>query len=106
MEIKLQYFDGCPNWKTTAEHLTRLSEEGTSISVSYELIDTHETAVERGFRGSPTVLIDGLDPFADKDAPPGLACRVYPTEDGLAGSPSLHQLRREIYRAEGKDLTW
>lgn len=100
MEITLQYFDGCPNWKTTAEHLTRLGEEGFGFSVSYELIDTHETAVELGFRGSPTVLIDGRDPFADEDATAGLACRVYRTEDGLTGSPSLLQLRRALARAE------
>jgi hypothetical protein len=47
---------------------------------------------DRGNRGSPTVLIDGEDPFADPDAPVGLACRVYPTADELAGAPSVAQL--------------
>jgi hypothetical protein len=99
MEITLQYFDGCPNWETTAALLDRLRDDGLDVTVGLELIDTHDKAVARGFRGSPTVLIDGVDLFADEEAPVGLACRIYNTEDGLAGSPSLDQLRRAIITA-------
>lgn len=98
-EITLQYFDGCPNWRTTAAHLSLLAQEGFDISVSYELIADHETARARRFRGSPTVLVDGTDPFADDSAPIGLACRLYQTEDGYAGAPSLEQLREAITAA-------
>ncbi|MDK1096952.1 MAG: thioredoxin family protein [Actinomycetota bacterium] len=45
------------------------------------------------FRESSTVLIDGADPFADLDSPVGLSCRIHVTVDGMAGSPSLGQLR-------------
>jgi hypothetical protein len=45
-----------------------------------------------GFRGSPTVLVDGRDPFADRQAPVGLSCRVYSTPEGLAGAPTVAQL--------------
>lgn len=96
MRITLQYFDGCPNWKTTATHLSTLTAEGLDATIGYEQIETHEAAVARGFRGSPTVLIDGIDPFADENPPVGLACRVYQTEDGHAGSPSFSQLRHVI----------
>ncbi|MEX0864070.1 MAG: thioredoxin family protein [Acidimicrobiia bacterium] len=99
MEITLQHFDGCPNWETTAHHLSRLVEEGLDATIGYELIDSHESAVARGFRGSPTVLIDGIDPFANKDGPVGLACRVYRTDHGYAGSPTLPQLRHAIQTA-------
>jgi len=99
MKITLQYFDGCPNWETTARHLSRLVEEGLDATIGSELVDSHEAAVTRGFRGSPTVLIDGTDPFADEGAPVGLACRIYRTEDGHAGSPSLPQLRQAIETA-------
>lgn len=98
MVITLQYFDGCPNWETTAALLDLLRGD-LDATIELELIDTHDKAVARGFRGSPTVLIDGVDPFADEDAPVGLACRIYDTEDGLAGSPSLDQLRRAIITA-------
>ena len=55
-----------------------------------------EEADRVGFRGSPSVLIDGTDPFSDPDAPVGLSCRVYSTPDGLAGSPTLEQLRTAL----------
>lgn len=96
LQITLQYFDGCPNWKTAAAHLSTLIDEGLDAVIGYELINTYDIAVARGFRGSPTVLLDGVDPFADRAAPIGLACRVYPAEDGYAGAPSLPQIRQAI----------
>lgn len=95
-EVSLQYFDGCPNWRTTADHLARLADEGLDITIAHETIDSHETAIARGFHGSPTVLVDGVDPFADENMPVGLACRVYRTPQGIGGSPTLSQLRQAI----------
>ena len=104
MEITLQYFDGCPNWQVTDRRLkTIVDEHALDATVSYQLIDTPDAAAEYGFRGSPTVLIDGVDPFADPDAPVGLACRVYVTEDGLAGSPTVEQLRPFVLAAHTVD---
>lgn len=100
MEITVQYFDGCPNWKTTAAHLTTLLDQTLDATIGYERIDTRDKAVARDFHGSPTVLIDGVDPFADENAPAGLACRVYQTEDGYAGSPTLSQLQAVIAAAQ------
>lgn len=100
IRITLQYFDGCPNWETTARTLGALLAEGWDATVERELIGSYDTAVERGFHGSPTVLIDGVDPFMDRNTPPALACRMYQTETGPAGSPSIEQLRSAIARAE------
>lgn len=102
MRITLQYIDECPNWQTTAAHLATLVNQGLNATIGYELIDSHEAAVGRGFRGSPSVLIDGADPFADEKAPVGLACRIYRTDNGYAGSPSLSQLRHAV-RSESKE---
>jgi hypothetical protein len=90
-EIAFQYFDGCPNWQITHERLKQ-AIEGLGVKVVMQLVETPEEAAEVGFRGSPTVLIDGVDPFADPDtrAAGALACRVYRTEDG---SPTVEQLR-------------
>jgi hypothetical protein len=99
MEITLQYFDGCPNWETTAADLRWLVEhQQLDSSLHYQLIDTAEAAEEFGFRGSPTVLINGVDPFSDPSAPVGLCCRIYMTPNGLAGSPTRDQLW-EVIRA-------
>lgn len=96
VEVTLQYFDGCPNWETTDRHLATLAAEGMEATIVYELIQSYEVAVKRGFRGSPTVLIDDVDPFADRRLLVGLTCRLYQTEPGLAGSPTVDQLREAI----------
>ena len=97
MEIMLQHFKSCPSWETTDQHLQTLIDGlGLDVEVRYQLIETPEAAEEHAFRGSPTVLIDGVDPFADPDAPIGLSCQVYRTDAGFAGSPTLDQLEEAI----------
>ena len=98
MQITLRYFAGCPNWRLAKERLrTTLESAGLSDAViSLEPVETHEEAARLGFRGSPTILVDGRDPFADESTPVGLACRVYATGDGLQGAPTLDQLRAAI----------
>ena len=94
MDIALQYFTGCPNWQNTRADLSRVTAElGIDAHIELVRIETQEAAEEHGFRGSPTVLVDGVDPFADPDAPVGFACRIYLTESGPAGTPSLAQLK-------------
>ncbi|MDP8958112.1 MAG: thioredoxin family protein [Actinomycetota bacterium] len=99
-EIILQYFDGCPNWETTARYVATLIDGGLDATIDYEVIDSYEKAVQRRFPGSPTVLINGVDPFAKPNAEPGLACRIYDTETGPAGSPTIGQLRKAIARTQ------
>ena len=100
MEVTLRYFDGCPNWKEAQAHLEVLGDEGFHLEIGHQLIDTPELAAQVGFRGSPTILLNGADPFADPDAPVGLTCRVYQTDTGFDGSPSIDQLRAAIEAAE------
>jgi hypothetical protein len=94
--VTLQYFDDCPNWRITERHLSTLVAEGVDATVAFQLIDSYDNAIKHGFRGSPTVLVDGVDPFAHDEAPLGLSCRIYDTESGPSGSPSLEQLRAVI----------
>ena len=46
-----------------------------------------------------TFLVNGLDPFAVPGAAVGVACRLYRTPTGLAGVPSLDELREALRRA-------
>lgn len=93
MEITLQYFEDCPNWKIADERLTILAGERPDITVTRQIIDAVEEAERAKFHGSPSILINGVDVFANASAPVGLACRRYLTGDGPAGSPTLEQLR-------------
>ena len=91
MRLELLYFDECPNWKTAAERLDDVATR-RGLVVERRVVATVEEAEAAQFRGSPTILIDGVDPFASADEPFGLACRVYQTPDGLAGAPTAEQL--------------
>ena len=66
------------------------------MEVRRQFVGTVEDAQRLGFLGSPTVLIDGGDPFAEPGATPGLACRIYRTDGGLAGAPTVTQLRAAL----------
>lgn len=94
MHVTLRYFDGCPNWDTANARLRQaLDSTGHSdVIVAHQKVETAEDAERLSFIGSPTVLIDGSDPFATPGAPVGLACRVYMMPGGLAGSPTVEQL--------------
>jgi glutaredoxin len=95
MQVTVLYFEGCPNWKTARRRLEEaLAKTAASdtVEVSYQRVETPEEAERISFRGSPTILIDGRDPWAKPDAPIGFSCRIYQTELGAEGSPSVDQL--------------
>jgi hypothetical protein len=98
MDVALLYFDGCPNWTTTQSLLLDVMDElgVPSDRLVLQRVETPEEAADLSFHGSPTVLVDGVDPFDDPNAAVGLACRLYPTETGLAGSPSRQQLTQVL----------
>lgn len=98
MDVTLLYFDDCPNWRETDAHLRALEREHPDLRVTRHIVDTLEEAERTRFRGSPSILIDGVDPFADADAAVGLSCRLYQTTAGPAGSPTLDQLREVLAR--------
>jgi hypothetical protein len=99
--ITLQHIPGCPH---TDVARTRIDEAIRQLAlpvptvVVLEIADAAEAARE-GFRGSPTVLIDGVDPFAGSTGPAAYACRVYKTAEGSDGAPSVEQLVDAVARA-------
>jgi len=95
VEVKVLYFDGCPHWRTAADRLAALQAE-MGFDLTRQPVETPEEAELVGFRGSPTIQVDGVDPFGPDDAPIGLACRVYQTPEGPAGSPTIEQLRKVL----------
>ncbi len=96
MDVTLLYFEDCPNWIVVNERLETLRVEHPGMSITRQIVDTPEEAERTRFRGSPSILIDGIDPFSDPDDPVGLSCRVYQTPAGPAGSPTLTQLRNAM----------
>jgi|TARA_R110002110_G_C13050811_1_gene680873 hypothetical protein len=96
MNVTLLYFDDCPNWLVADGHLRTLGAQHPEMVIERRIVNTVEEAEATQFRGSPSIMVDGVDPFADLDTPVGLSCRVYKTPAGLAGSPTLDQLRSAV----------
>ncbi len=102
MHLTIRYIDGCPHWQLARDRLrAAVRELGLGdVPLGLEIVTTTTEADRLGFRGSPTILIDGTDPFAGPSIPVGLACRVYRTERGAEGAPSVAQLL-DALRAAG-----
>ena len=100
MDVSLLYFDGCPSWKVVDQRLTAIAAERPDVVVTRHRVETPEEAERLGFHGSPSVLVEGVDVFAEPDAGVGLSCRVYSTPDGLVGAPTMEQLRAALGIAE------
>jgi hypothetical protein len=99
MEITLLYFDGCPHWEIADQRLAQVASEHPRVTVTRHRVETTEEAQRIGFHGSPSILINGVDAFARPGAGVGLACRLYATPNGLAGAPTLDQLREAVGHA-------
>ncbi len=98
LNVTLQYFDSCPNWRKTDQRLRHVADAyGLDIDLRHQLIESFEAAEEHGFHGSPTILIDGVDPFATGDTKTAFACRIYHTTDGHpTDAPSVDQIAQAL----------
>jgi|HubBroStandDraft_6_1064221.scaffolds.fasta_scaffold448432_1 hypothetical protein len=112
MHVTVLAVPGCPNAPVLGDRLAEAMEGRAGVSVTHEVISDEGEAAKRGMHGSPTLLIDGLDPFAEPGQPPSTSCRLYRHENGrLSGAPSLGQLREAIEQTlaaagEPQDPTW
>jgi len=95
MKVKLefQYFEGCPNHKKMSDNLeTAIKGLENKIELRKVLVEDEVTALKTGFRGSPTLLVNGED-LEGIPAPtePSLSCRFY-----VNGIPSTDEIRQRI----------
>ncbi len=96
MRITVLTVAGCPNAAPAAERV-RAALAGRAAEV--ELVEVHDQAqaAEYGMNGSPTILLDGVDPFAPAGAAPSISCRLYRDADGtVSGVPSHAALRQAL----------
>jgi hypothetical protein len=99
VQIRVVYFEGCPHADEARRRLLEVLGDGSAIEMRC-VADASEAEREH-LHGSPTILIDGIDPFIAQGAAPtaSWSCRLYDTETGPAGVPSLAQLRAALHRA-------
>jgi len=93
LNLEFQYFKGCPNHKKMSDNLEdAIKGSEDKIELTKVLVKDEETAKRVGFRGSPTLLIDGEDLegiAAPRNA--SLSCRFYPK-----GIPSSLSIKNKI----------
>ncbi|GAB3683891.1 thioredoxin family protein [Saccharopolyspora tripterygii] len=80
MNIELLYFAARPNWHLAHERLSQALAVACRSDVKVRLIavETDQEAQALNFPGSPTIHIEGHDPFPAAAESCGLTCRVYP----------------------------
>ncbi|SRR6266567_4749515 len=102
MELTLLTVSACPNAAAFEERLAAaLAGEAGVVVRRHEVMDEREAA-QAGMHGSPTLLIDGADPFAEPGEAPSLSCRLYRDAAGHArGVPSLQALIQVLTQARG-----
>lgn len=98
MRLLVLHIDECPNWLDARDRLQEalVVLELSGVEIECQLLTSTSEAAAVPFAGSPTILINGLDAFPSEGRTSDLACRVYQTEVGLAGVPSLAQLVEAI----------
>src|SRR5664279_4763251 len=73
VRVTIQYFDGCPSWQAAQRRLISVAgQAGIDLDLDLQRVETLEEAERRGFTGSPTILVDGIDPFPQPGAPAAL----------------------------------
>uniref|UniRef100_A1UQ22 Putative alkylmercury lyase n=1 Tax=Mycobacterium sp. (strain KMS) TaxID=189918 RepID=A1UQ22_MYCSK len=96
MRVEIVYFDGCPNWQEAGARAGEAAAGLAAVEIVYRRVSTDEEAAALPFAGSPTILIDGTDAFDDAVPVRNLACRVYLTDAGLRGLPTVTQLTEAL----------
>ncbi len=99
MRITVLAVPDCPNAPVAAGRITA-ALAGRPASVELVEVTGEAEAARLGMTGSPTILLDGVDPFAAAGAVPSVSCRIYRGPDGAAdGAPSVQNLTAALSAA-------
>jgi hypothetical protein len=115
IEVELLWWEGCPS-TDHARGLVRtcLDELGLDgVGIEMVEIETDAQAGARGFRGSPTILINGIDLIelagsedAGDDQIAAVSCRLYHRRDGrVSPTPDPADVRAALALALDRAAT-
>lgn len=94
MRVELLYWDADPDYMTARQDLVEvLTEDAFETTIQMVAVGSQADAKLLGFRGSPTIRIDGQDIEPRPEQPIGLSLR--------RPLPSKEVIRRAVERARG-----
>ncbi len=97
MLIEILTVADCPNAAVAARHVhAALAALGEAGEVVERHVGDAGEAATAGMAGSPTILVDGVDPFATAGEEASLSCRLYRDGDAVTGAPTVAQLRAAL----------
>ncbi|MGW2524972.1 hypothetical protein ACWC09_50130 [Streptomyces sp. NPDC001617] len=100
MRITVLTVPDCPHGPLARERIDQ-ALDGRSAEVELVEVADEAEAARCGMTGSPTILIDDIDPFAVPGVLASVSCRLYRGPDGRAeGAPSVADLRRALQVAD------
>jgi hypothetical protein len=97
MELTLLTVPNCPHAPAFEERLAAALADRPDVVIVRRVISDVQTAALAGMHGSPTLLVNGVDPFSPGGEPPSLSCRLYRDAAGrVAPAPSVEALRQAL----------
>jgi hypothetical protein len=97
MRVQVLTVADCPNGPVLIERLADALADRPDVEVEHQVIVDAQEAARLGMHGSPTLLLDGRDPFTAARNRAGLSCRLYRGADGhVEGAPSVRELRQVV----------
>jgi|SRR5690606_2689400 hypothetical protein len=108
MKVQFLFWEDCPSHPEAWQRLHDVMNElGIEAEVERIEVTTEEEAQRWGFRGSPTILVNGQDIDPQPDAPARLTCRLYFHEDGRPSPlPSRGMIARALEAARDRDPSY
>jgi hypothetical protein len=100
VDVELIFVPACPHLDLARQRLREaLRAAGASATVRETEVSTADAAGNAGMHGSPTLLIDGRDPFPGGDCAASLSCRLYRVNRSIDGAPTVDQIVAALIEA-------
>jgi hypothetical protein len=101
MDVTVLSVPDCPNVSLLEQRLAQVLDGRADVTVTHLVIADEQEAVRAGMHGSPTLLVDDVDPFAGPGMPASVSCRLYPGGDGPGGGVPPVQALRQVLEPGG-----
>lgn len=102
MELVVLSVPDCPHVALLDDALRDVLGDRQGVRVVHRQVRDQDQAEREGMHGSPTLLVNGIDPFVAPGSQPSVSCRLFRDEDGRARpAPSRAALVAALARAGG-----